>query len=194
MLTEFEERYGVLTRDDSARRPPAFLGLLLAIAVGGCGAKCPEWTDKKYGYEPHADALRAAMSESKWDEAQRLIVADVARGDPNALWLAGNIALLRDRPADAAMYYERAADKGHLPALAGLAAMYDEGRGVPRDPGRALELYTRVAESEELNATVLTVRSYLATEYARRGGPEDRAMAERWRKLSQAPECDRQDR
>jgi hypothetical protein len=42
--------------------------------------------------------------------------------------------------------YRKAADQGNADAQFCLAVMYNEGRGVPHDPGQAVSWYRRAAE------------------------------------------------
>jgi len=45
----------------------------------------------------------------------------------------------------AAVWYRKAADSGSAAATFDLGKMYENGRGVPRDPAKARELYERAA-------------------------------------------------
>jgi hypothetical protein len=45
--------------------------------------------------------------------------------------------------AEAARWFEKAADQGLQGSMATLAMMYNEGNGVARDPERAKEYYAR---------------------------------------------------
>jgi hypothetical protein len=149
--------------------------------------ECPKWNDREY-WGPSTPGLEAAMRENRREDAAALIAPAVARSDPSALYLAGGLA---EDPAVAALHYQKAADKGYLPAMLALASLYQGGTGVPRDERRALELIEAVAKRDELNHFVLTARSMLTLTYEQRGSPEDVEAARYWRERSLVPECAR---
>ena len=70
--------------------------------------------------------------------------AEVALGN---LYEAGSV--LPQDPAQAAIWYRRAADKGHAGAQMNLAMMYFDGEGVPRDIVQAIAWYEKAAEHGE---------------------------------------------
>lgn len=54
--------------------------------------------------------------------------------------------------AQAAQWYQQAADQNHAIPQFNLALMYDYGEGVVLDDGRALALYRQVMERENVGA------------------------------------------
>jgi Caspase domain/Sel1 repeat len=71
------------------------------------------------------------------------------QGDPQAQVYVGEIFEkgLGTTPdlAQAAMWYQKAADQGYSRGLADLAYLYEKGLGVPKDPVKALNLYRQSA-------------------------------------------------
>jgi TPR repeat protein len=61
----------------------------------------------------------------------------------------GRALELAGRPGEARGLYEAAATGGHLLALTGLGALYENGRGVPRDLAQAIAHYRRAADQGE---------------------------------------------
>lgn len=52
----------------------------------------------------------------------------------------------------AAIWYTKAADRGHVPSLYNLAMLYIEGDGVPHDPGKAAELLEMAAHQGDVQS------------------------------------------
>jgi len=75
--------------------------------------------------------------------------------------------------AEAGVYYRRLAAQGDPVAQYELAVMYDFGRGVRRDPARAVRLYRLAAEAGHLDATFDLAMSLQAGD----GAPKDEAAA-----------------
>jgi TPR repeat protein len=77
--------------------------------------------------------------------------------------------------AQAAHWYQPAADAGYLWAQIALANLYDQGRGVPEDFGAALDLFLKASEFEQSHAYRLkpprppAVATYRAGEMIERG-------------------------
>ena len=68
--------------------------------------------------------------------------------------------------ADAASWYRRSADQGHPRAQYLLGRCYETGRGVEKDPARALELY-QVAEDKDYKEAVEAVQRLQAAKGGR---------------------------
>lgn len=82
-------------------------------------------------------------------------------GDPQAQTYVGE---LYERGAQgapdyamAALWYQRAADQGYRRAQTNLAVLYETGRGVPRDPQRAVRLYGTAAGLSDEDFRALSV-------------------------------------
>jgi invasion protein IalB len=62
--------------------------------------------------------------------------------------------------AQAAKYYQMAADAGSVPAMRNLAGMYGSGRGVPADPARAKQLFLAAALGGDAQAAYALANWY----------------------------------
>jgi TPR repeat protein len=112
-------------------------------------------------------ALAAAVAwgspvraQDGWDEIGRGDLAAAGAlwrpraetGDVNAMVGLAHVASMEGRDADAALWYHRAATRGHAGAQVLLASAYLEGRGVARDPKLAYAWYHLAAEKGHANA------------------------------------------
>ncbi|MDB5308928.1 MAG: hypothetical protein JWO38_3130 [Gemmataceae bacterium] len=111
-----------------------------------------------HGGRPHDPGLAAYWFFKAWqggqDDAEQDIIR--VRADLEAAAAAGSadaqnaLGLLlcfgHDDPATAAGWLDRAAAQDHPEALRMLGCLFDGGKGVPKDDGRATELYRRAAE------------------------------------------------
>jgi hypothetical protein len=68
-------------------------------------------------------------------------------GDGQARYRAAKLAANAGDTPEALKYYERGARDGDWRSILDLGEIYEHGRGVPKDPRRALALYERVPES-----------------------------------------------
>ena len=66
--------------------------------------------------------------------------------NPRLLYQLGRVLGSMERSAEAARWYEEAAEFDHPVAMNNLGVAYERGRGVAQDYGRALELYEGAAE------------------------------------------------
>jgi TPR repeat protein len=84
--------------------------------------------------------------------------------------------------AQAAEYYERAAEQGHALAQYNLAVMYGHGQGVARDEAQSLRWMTRAAQTGNACAQYnIGVRQYLTCRDLKRvGASEERIEALKW--------------
>jgi hypothetical protein len=112
--------------------------------------------------------------------AEERYVADlrarIATGDVEAEVALGNLyeagSVLPQDPAQAAIWYRRAADKGHAGAQMNLAMMYFDGEGVPRDIVQAIAWYEKAAEQRRSDRQLqpwLDLRIGCRSRRARRG-------------------------
>lgn len=90
------------------------------------------------------------FDRSDYRVALATLLPKAQAGDPIAQTYVGEIyekglGLPAPDPAQAAEWYRRAADQGHVPAQIYLGALYERGVGVPRDKARALDLYRRAS-------------------------------------------------
>jgi len=103
-----------------------------------------------------------------------------AAGNPAAEFLVGvKYTEGSGVPADlekAAVWYQKAADKGLAPAQYRLASLYEKGRGVEKDLPKAKAWYTKAAEAG--NAKAMHNLAVLYAEGA--GGEPDYAAAAKW--------------
>ena len=88
-----------------------------------------------------------AIAEDTVAEALRVCTAAVTAGSPlrRIAFEYGRALEWADRPADAAIAYQKAVDAGSTIAMAGLAALYIQGTGVGQDYARAKELLETAA-------------------------------------------------
>ncbi|MEO7038578.1 MAG: PEGA domain-containing protein [Gemmatimonadaceae bacterium] len=80
-----------------------------------------------------------------------------------------NLAVIYDQglgvnkdPAQAAIWYRKAALTGNRDATFQLASMYEQGRGVPKDPKQALDWYRKAALLGDADSQVKLGRAYLS--------------------------------
>lgn len=66
-------------------------------------------------------------------------------GQPAAMTYVGRILEEQEKLAEAAVWYQKAAQKGFADAQTQLAQLYEAGEGVPKDEARAMELYAKAA-------------------------------------------------
>ena len=83
-------------------------------------------------------------------------------GDLESQFNLGVILEARDRSKEAALWYEKAAERGHAVAQYNLAVLYFNGDGVRRNMGRASELLTTSAEKGNMDAQFLLGRMYFS--------------------------------
>ncbi|MFZ5720956.1 MAG: caspase family protein [Pseudomonadota bacterium] len=87
-----------------------------------------------------ADRATFASSMAVW-------LPSAKEGDPKAQAYVGRIYAegfdLEPNHAQAAVWYQKAADQGYAPAMIDLGQLYERGLGVPKDPVKAVNLYRR---------------------------------------------------
>ena len=93
----------------------------------------------------------------------------VALNDMNSLWLLGKIEMEDGNDSQAALYFKKAADEGHIPAAEhSLAIFYEYGRGVPRSYANAKLYYERAS-----NQYYIESMYHLALMYSYGRGPDE---------------------
>ena len=126
------------------------LAAALAFAASPAPAEpTPGWKAFTAGEYVKAEAIWRPLAE---------------QGDHNAAFGLGVLAQTRNRPEEAARWYEQAARAGLTSAQVLLASMYADGRGVPRDAMRAyawlhratLDGHANAARARDAVATALT--------------------------------------
>lgn len=106
--------------------------------------------------EPAPVAAPSPRFEVPAEITQASLVTAAKAGDPAALFEIGSRYIEgRGVPADfskAAVWFQRAADQGLVPARYRLAGLYEKGTGVPRDVAKAKGLYLLAAAAGNAGA------------------------------------------
>jgi hypothetical protein len=71
-------------------------------------------------------------------------------GDAKAQTYVGEIYEKQGDFASAAQWYQKAADQGYAPAQINLGSLYEQGKGVPKDPQQALSWYRKASGVQDL--------------------------------------------
>ncbi|MCM2291477.1 peptidoglycan-binding protein [Allorhizobium sp. BGMRC 0089] len=129
-------------------------------------------------------AIQPAAATVAYDVPAAITPASLAdaahHGDPAAMYEVANRYIDgRGVPSDfaqAAIWYQRAADKGLVPAKYRLAGLYEKGTGVPRDIARAKSLYQQAADAGNASAMHNLAVLYASGE----AGQPDMAKAAEW--------------
>ncbi|MBP1885836.1 peptidoglycan-binding protein [Sinorhizobium mexicanum] len=137
----------------------------------------PAVTAKAGTFEPIAKAGDIVLPEGFGPPA---LVTAAKGGDPLAFYEIGTRFTegrgVKEDPAEALKWYQRAADAGVIPAEYRLANLYEKGSGVTRDPVKAKTLYLKAAAAGNASAT-----HNLAVMLASgRDGAPDFAEAAKW--------------
>jgi TPR repeat protein len=126
----------MLRGTEKLMRRLALLPVLLFSLAG------PAWAELKAGNDAyHRNDFAAALREWRADADKGVAAAQFGLGD-----LYENGLGTEPDPAQAAQWYERAANQDHGRAQARLGALYREGRGVARDFAKAAKWYRRAAD------------------------------------------------
>ncbi|WP_331373192.1 peptidoglycan-binding protein [Sinorhizobium chiapasense] len=114
----------------------------------------PAVTAKTETFEPIAKAGDIVLPEGFGPPA---LVTAAKGGDPLAFYEIGTRFTegrgVKEDPAEALKWYQRAADAGVIPAEYRLANLYEKGSGVARDPVKAKTLYLKAAAAGNASAT-----------------------------------------
>lgn len=106
--------------------------------------------------EPAPDSASNPRFDVPGEITQASLVTAAKAGDPAALFEIGSRYVEgRGVPADfskAAVWFQRAADQGLVPARYRLAGLYEKGTGVPRDVAKAKGLYLLAAAAGNAGA------------------------------------------
>ena len=123
-----------------------------------------------------------------WDcvEGKRWTRMAAVRGDPTAqlnLGTAlrggcqgGGAGVSKEELEESVGWFQKSADGGHLSGIFFLAGAYREGKGVPRDAKKAMELYGKGVDRGDWQAAQEISRMYAAGE----GVPKSTELSEQW--------------
>jgi hypothetical protein len=114
------------------------------------------------------------FARANFGTAMQVWKESAGKGDPQAQVYVGEIYEkglgLPPDYAQAAIWYQKAADQGYARGLSNLAYLYEQGLGVPKDPVKALNLYRKSAgiNNDELTFTseVTAAKAEAASEIA----------------------------
>ena len=126
------------------------IGLLLMMAAQGLAVAADD---------PHARAL-AAFHRGDVVTAMSTLRPAADAGDAKAQVLLAYINEKSGLDADAARYYGLATAQGDPEGEYGLAELYLSGRGVPRDPAKALSLYESAAARGHGGSITVVAQAY----------------------------------
>ncbi|THK34948.1 peptidoglycan-binding protein [Ensifer sp. MPMI2T] len=137
----------------------------------------PAITAKAGAFEPIAKAGDIVLPEGFGPPA---LVTAAKGGDPLAFYEIGTRFTegrgVKEDPAEAANWYQRAADAGVIPAEYRLANLYEKGAGVARDPAKAKTLYLKAAAAGNASA----IHNLAVMLASGRDGAPDFAEAAKW--------------
>lgn len=86
-----------------------------------------------------------AFENEEFDLATKEFAPLAKAGNTKAMTYMGRILEEQDKPADALVWYLKAAQKGYAEAQTALGRLYDAGEGVARDEDQALAWYGKAA-------------------------------------------------
>ena len=147
--------------------------VMLAAAQSGCATNPMPTNVQNRILEPARTAENAGDYERALVEYKRVDGIPLAQYRLGRMYEKG-LGTPQD-DAQAARWYQPAADAGYLWAQIALANLYDQGRGVPQDFGAALDLFLEASEFEQSHAYRLkpprppAVATYRAGEMIERG-------------------------
>ncbi|WEX88217.1 peptidoglycan-binding protein [Sinorhizobium garamanticum] len=128
-------------------------------------------------FEPAAKAGDIVLPEGFGPPA---LVTAAKGGDPLAFYEIGTRFTegrgVKEDPAEAAKWYQRAADAGVIPAEYRLANLYEKGSGVARDPAKAKTLYLKAAAAGNASA----IHNLAVMLASGRNGAPDFVEAAKW--------------
>jgi TPR repeat protein len=155
-LLEFETQ-AAPDKSGAGRGALALVPGAIALALGGAMFLLGQW--RAVEPAPPVDAPRPASSPSL-----------------TSLFERGSVEFEAKRYGAALPWLRRAAERGHVKAMANLAVMLEKGHGVAKDEAEAVKWYRLAAEKG--NATAMT---YLGSMLARgRGVAKDETEATKW--------------
>jgi len=103
-------------------------------------------------------------------------------GDPKAQTYVGEIYEKQGDFASAAQWYQKAAAQGYAPAQIDLGSLYEQGKGVPKDPQQALNWYRKASGVQDL--ALQTQAPVVAPQ--QQNTPESNAETEKLKKENEA--------
>jgi TPR repeat protein len=114
---------------------------------------------------PAAPNCLNAFSDKNWAAA---LTACTREGNAGSLSAQRNLGVMYDQglgvnkdPAQAALWYRKAADAGNRDAQFQIAMMYENGRGVPQDQKQAIDWYRKAALLGDADSQVKIARAYM---------------------------------
>lgn len=143
--------------------------------------------DKAKAGDPEAETMlalalhQATLLKRDDAEALRLLRKAADQGSTAAQESLGifsqmGIGMEKPSPAEALEWYKKAAQQGSLDAATNIALMYDDGKGIPKDPTQAMIWFRKAAEGGDA-----TAQYNLALKYGRgEEVPQDYKEALRW--------------
>ncbi len=145
----------------------------MTIAKSLAAAPAKTKTKARAREEPAAPTLAAppalnclnAYSDRNWAAALPACTREAGAGNQSAQRNLGSmydqgLGVNKD-PAQAVIWYRKAADTGNRDAIFQLATMYEQGRGVPQDQKQALDWYRKAALLGDGDSQVKLGRAYL---------------------------------
>lgn len=177
-----------MTRVDKDRHDGAALALIGEIYAQGLAVRrdpveAARWyrLAAEQGNREAAFAYGMALLKGegvpKDRDAAKAMLEQAAAGDhPGALYNLGVMAVEGQDFTRAAGSFQRAADAGDVDALEALSALYRQGRGVAKDPAKALDYMKRAADQRDASAEV----QYGIILFNGEGLPKDETAAARY--------------
>ena len=101
------------------------------------------------------ERAKVELDKARAEYAARQVAAEDAR-IARILFDDGLKLYSQNNAVDAAVYFERAAEKGNASAMFCLGKMYWSGKGVAKDPKKAAELFVKAADQGNLEAMILS--------------------------------------
>jgi TPR repeat protein len=118
-------------------------GALAAMYENGLGVE--QSIAEALGWYKRAALQGNAYAIDKVEELGRLGQQDARTSEIDAWYRLGSEAFSRRAHLEAALWYRKAAEAGDVRAQGALAALYENGMGVPKDLGQATDWYERAA-------------------------------------------------
>src|SRR5215510_13467908 len=91
-----------------------------------------------------------SYDRADYGTALQVWLAPAQAGDPKAQTYVGEIYEKQNDFASAAQWYQKAASQGYAPAQIDLGSLYEQGKGVPKDPQQALAWYRKASGVQDL--------------------------------------------
>lgn len=146
-------------------------GLTALALLGG-----PAWADDS---APHPGSGHCGQAMS--DPASDLSIAHAAEQPASLITCGmGYLAAKCGDYATANRIFDKCIAKGYAGAMIWKAHMYEDGNGVPRDLGKAAELFRQAAQNPDEQYAALGKLHYATALHQGQGIPRDEAAARQW--------------